>query len=92
MKFQDFQTKIKNLPVFTLNDVRKIDPNFHQPQLMYWLKNGYIRSFAGEYYIMPDVVPNERVPYIWELIVYIHHHMSVLFQSFPTIKSFLNRY
>ena len=77
MNLLDFRSKIKNLPVFALNDVRKIDPNFHQPQLMYWLKKGYILTFAGEYYIMSDVVPNEEFLYMGANHLYSPSYVSL---------------
>ncbi|MDF1515262.1 MAG: hypothetical protein P1S60_15745 [Anaerolineae bacterium] len=52
MKLRDFESRIENLPVFNLNDVRKIDPGFHRQQLHYWQKQGYIKAVAGGYYIL----------------------------------------
>jgi len=54
MHYLDFRDKIKSLPGFSLNDIRKIDPSFHKRQLMDWLQRGYIRPFAGEYYLLAD--------------------------------------
>ncbi len=53
MKFQNFRKLITDISIFRLNDIRKINPGFHQPQLMDWLNRGYIRSFAGEFYYIP---------------------------------------
>jgi len=50
MKFRDFQLHAKDLPAFTLNDVRKFDPDFHRQQLSDWLSRGYIQSLAGGFY------------------------------------------
>jgi predicted transcriptional regulator of viral defense system len=54
MQFITFSDRIKSFPGFTLNDIRKVDPHFHKRQLMDWLKRDYIRTFAGEYYILAD--------------------------------------
>ena len=54
MKFRDFQTHVKNLPAFNLNDVRKFDPGFHRQQFNDWLRRGYIQFFAGGYYLLAD--------------------------------------
>ncbi len=54
MKFRDFQTHAKTLPAFNLNDVRKIDPDFHRQQLSDWLTRGYIKFLAGGYYLLAD--------------------------------------
>jgi predicted transcriptional regulator of viral defense system len=54
VKFRDFQTHVKNLPAFNLNDVRKFDPDFHRQQLNDWLGRGYIQCLAGGYYLLAD--------------------------------------
>ncbi len=54
MRFQEFRKKMLNIPIFCLNDIRKIVPSFHQPQLMDWLNRGYVSPFAGEYYVFPE--------------------------------------
>ena len=54
MKFREFQARVKNLPAFNLNDIRKFDPYFHRQQLNDWLGRGYIQAFAGGYYLLAD--------------------------------------
>ena len=54
MKFRDFQTQVRDLPAFNLNDVRKFDPDFHRQQLSDWLDRGYIQSLAGGFYLLAD--------------------------------------
>jgi predicted transcriptional regulator of viral defense system len=54
VKFRDFQTHVRNLPAFNLNDVRKFDPDFHRQQLNDWLGRGYIQSLTGGYYLLAD--------------------------------------
>jgi len=59
MIFREFETKIRALPAFNLNDVRKLDPSFHRQQLNYWHNQGYIKPLAGGYYILADRAVNE---------------------------------
>jgi len=54
MKFSKFRIQINDLPIFSLNDIRAIDPNFHKRQLMDWLDRDYLSSLAGEYYYFPE--------------------------------------
>jgi ribonuclease I len=54
MRFRDFESKIKHLPSFNLNDVRKVDPGFHLQQLNYWQNKRYIKTLAGGYYAQAD--------------------------------------
>lgn len=61
MIFKDFKSKIKALPAFNLNDIRKLDPGFHRQQLSYWQMQGYIQPLAGGYYILTGLEINETV-------------------------------
>lgn len=54
MQFQTLRPLLKNLPAFTLNDVRKLDPGFFRQQLTSWLERGYIKPIAGGYYTLPE--------------------------------------
>jgi len=65
MNYRYFVSKIKDLPAFNLNDVRKVDPTFHRQQLSYWLDKGYIKHLAGGYYALPERPVNE--PYLFML-------------------------
>lgn len=59
MNFREFESKIINLPIFNLNDVRKIDPGFHRQQLIYWRNQGYIKPLAGGYYMLANMNVSE---------------------------------
>lgn len=59
MKFREFQAYAKKLPAFNLNDVRKLDPNFHRQQLSDWLERGYILPMANGYYLLADAQVDE---------------------------------
>jgi predicted transcriptional regulator of viral defense system len=59
MKFRNFQRHVRDLPAFNLNDVRKLDPDFHRQQLSDWLDRGYIQSLAGGYYLLADAQVDE---------------------------------
>jgi predicted transcriptional regulator of viral defense system len=77
MQFLEFRDKIKNLPGFSLNDIRKIDPFFHKRQLMDWLKRGYIRSFAGEYYLLADQQMDEPLRFMLANRLYEPSYISL---------------
>lgn len=59
MRFREFEARVKELPAFNINDVRKFDPGFHRPQLNYWQDKGYIKPLAGGYYILAAQTVNE---------------------------------
>jgi predicted transcriptional regulator of viral defense system len=59
MRFREFQRQAKNLLAFNLNDVRKLDPDFHRQQLSDWLDRGYIQPLTGGYYLLADAEVDE---------------------------------
>jgi predicted transcriptional regulator of viral defense system len=59
LRFRDFQSLIRALPAFNLNDARKFDPSFHRQQLTDWVKRGYILQLAGGYYLLADTDVDE---------------------------------
>ena len=59
MKIRDLESQLKDLPVFTLNDIRKFEPTFHKEQLSYWRSKGFIKHFAGRYYYFADQIVDE---------------------------------
>ena len=54
MQIIEFQKKLSMYPVFSLQDVKKIVPNFYRIQLDRWQKKGYIKRIKKEYYYFTD--------------------------------------
>ena len=77
MRFREFESKIKALPTFNLNDVRKLDPGFHRQQLYYWHKQGYIKPLAGGYYILADRAMDEMVLFMTANKIYEPSYVSL---------------
>lgn len=79
MKFREFELRISNLPIFNLNDIRKIDPNFHRQQLIYWQNKGYIQPLAGGYYMLATKKVNE--PFLFMLANKIYEPSYISLES-----------
>lgn len=77
MRFREFESRIRALPTFNLNDVRKLDPGFHRQQLNYWHNQGYIKSLAGGYYILADRVMDEMVLFMVANKIYEPSYVSL---------------
>jgi len=77
MRFREFESKIKALPTFNLNEVRKLDPGFHRQQLYYWHKQGYIKPLAGGYYILADRAMDEMVLFMTANKIYEPSYVSL---------------
>ena len=77
MKFREFESRIRALPTFNLNDVRKLDPGFHRQQLNYWLNQGYIKPLAGGYYFLADRVMDEMLLFMVANKIYEPSYVSL---------------
>ena len=61
MKFLDLKNKLKELPLFSLNDIKNIDPNFHRRRLNEWQDKGYIQKIIRGYYLFSDIKVDEEI-------------------------------
>jgi len=77
MRFREFETRIRALPAFNLNDVRKLDPGFHRQQLNYWHNQGTIKPLAGGYYILADRAMDEMVLFMVANKIYEPSYVSL---------------
>jgi len=77
MIFREFETRIRALPAFNLNDVRKLDPSFHRQQLNYWHNQGTIKPLAGGYYILADRAMDEMVLFMVANKIYEPSYVSL---------------
>lgn len=50
MKYVDIQNNLRGLGVFTLNDIRMLDPDLREPTLNDWLNNGWIKRIRRFWY------------------------------------------
>jgi predicted transcriptional regulator of viral defense system len=50
MQFIDFQNQLSVYPIFSLNDVLKVIPNFNRIQLDRWEKRGYLKKIKRGFY------------------------------------------
>lgn len=54
MQYIQLKEKLKDFPVFSLTDVRKIELDFHRPRLNEWQKKGYLKKLRRGYYLFAD--------------------------------------
>lgn len=60
MKFIQFKDALKDFTVFSLNDIKLIDPHFHRRRLIEWQEKGYIKKVANGRYIFSDLTIDEN--------------------------------
>lgn len=64
MQYNELRRQLKDFLVFSLNDIRKIEPNFHRPNLNEWQGKGYIKKLRRGYYIFADAKLNEEALFL----------------------------
>lgn len=77
MNFQDLKSSVNDLHLFNLNDIRKLDPEFHRQQLTDWQVRGYIRPLAGGYYILADLEVDEGLLFFAANRIYAPSYISL---------------
>lgn len=86
MQYIQLRQAFNDFTVFTLNDIRQIDPNFHRRRLNDWQAKGYIKKAIKEFYIFSDKHLDENV--LFEIAnriykpSYISFEMALSFYQF----------
>jgi len=60
MTYLELKTGLKDFLVFTINDIRKLDPGFDRRRFSEWQKKEYIIKLRRGYYIFSDAQPNQE--------------------------------
>lgn len=59
MQYIELQQKLKDFTVFSLTDIRKLEPNFDRRRLNEWQDKGYIKKLRRGYYIFADITVDD---------------------------------
>lgn len=65
MKYLDLKKELKDYVIFTQNDIKKFDVDFHEQRLNEWQKKGYIKKIIKGFYIFTDLEVNKNHLYIF---------------------------
>lgn len=84
MKYLELKNKLQGFPLFSLNDIKNIDPEFHRRRLNEWQDKGYIKKIVRGYYLFSDVLVDE------ELLFKISNH--IYYPSYISLYSALSYY
>jgi len=59
MTYLEFRTQMHCFEVFSINDIKKLFPDFDSRRLVEWQKKGYIQILINKWYIFADIQMNE---------------------------------
>jgi len=77
MKYLEFHNALKDFTVFSLNDIRRVEMNFHRPRLIEWQKKGYIKKLTRGYYIFTGLQVDEGVLFEISNKIYAPSYVSL---------------
>ena len=60
MQYIDFQNAFKNFTVFSLADIRQVEPGFLRRRLNEWQEKGYIKKVIKGYYVFSSLGLDEK--------------------------------
>lgn len=60
MQYIDFNKRFHPLPIFSVNDILKSEPDFDRKQLVYWQKKGYLKKIINRWYCFSDQTLSEN--------------------------------
>jgi predicted transcriptional regulator of viral defense system len=78
MHYLDFQNSFKNFTVFSIADIRQVEPGFYRRRLSEWQEKGYIKKIIKGYYIFSGLNINEKV--IFEIANRIYSPSYISFE------------
>lgn len=61
MTIIELKESLNQFTIFSINDVRKIEPEFDKRRLNEWHKKGYLKKVIRGHYIFSDLAVNENV-------------------------------
>jgi predicted transcriptional regulator of viral defense system len=76
MQYQVLREQLKDFNVFSLSDIRKIEPSFYRHQLNQWQEKGYIKKLRRGYYMFSDMVLNEEALFLIANRLYVPSYVS----------------
>lgn len=77
MNFYSFKEQLKSFVVFTLIDIRKIDPEFDRRRLNEWQRKGYLKNLRRGYYCFSDIELNEEMLFLIANKLYTPSYVSL---------------
>lgn len=76
MQYLELREKLKDFAVFSLNDIRKIEPKFYNARLNEWQNKGYIKKLRRGYYVFSDTALNEEMLFLMANKLYAPSYIS----------------
>ena len=77
MKFLELKNELKDFPIFSLSDIKNIEPAFHRRRLNEWQDKGYIKKIIRGYYLFSDIGVDEEILFKISNQIYYPSYVSL---------------
>jgi len=77
MKYLELKSELKDFTIFSLNEIKNIEPGFHRRRLNEWQDKGYIKKVVREYYIFSDLKLSEEILFKIANRIYLPSYISL---------------
>lgn len=77
MQYIELKEHFNDFFVFSLNDIRKVEPSFHRQRLNEWQDKGYIKKVINEYYVFSDAEMDESALLLLANTIYHPSYISL---------------
>ena len=61
MKFLELKNELKDFTIFSLNEIKNVESDFHRRRLNEWQEKGYIKKIIRGYYLFSDLELSEEI-------------------------------
>ena len=76
MQYNEFKEQLKDFIVFSITDIRKIEPKFYRRRLNEWQDKGYIKKIRRGYYMFADTQLSEEKLFLIANKIYSPSYVS----------------
>ncbi|GAI56933.1 unnamed protein product, partial [marine sediment metagenome] len=77
MKYLELKSELRDFTIFSLNEIRNIEPGFHRRRLNEWQDKGYIKKVVRGYYIFSDLKLSEEILFKIANRIYLPSYISL---------------
>lgn len=77
MRYLELKRQLNKFIVFSLTDIRKIEPGFYRSRLNEWQNKGYIKKIIKNYYIFSDQQVDEKTLFYIANKIYSPSYISL---------------
>jgi len=77
MKYLELKSELRDFTIFSLNEIRNIEPGFHRRRLNEWQDKGYIKKIIRGYYIFSDCQLSEETLFKIANRIYLPSYVSL---------------